>query len=554
MIIRSTPFGKVDSRVYSLIQGIETEHNWRLKRYDQFWNFYRGNQWGWTRSPDDSFVTINYCQRIVDTHVDFLMKGGFTVTIPDDPETEEYEPFELEFISNALEKVWKVNRRDHMALEMGQMGSITGDVFIKVSVRDDFLLGKKVPNIEIIPSQFVFPTFSGPYGPAKKIESVLIAYPKYSDQVIMQGVYGEEKRNIEWHAERWTTDSVTYYTEDGRDITEPNLLGIIPVVHIPNYPVVGDFFGRSDLFSVLSLQRELNEKATDISDVINYHGSPITIVKGAKIGNLEKGANRTWSIPADASIENLMLKGELEASIGFYNKIRSAMFEIAGVPEQVVAPTHQYQSGSAQALSYGPLLNARKAKIQTYSYGIKEVNVLILRMLELIDGDFAEKFKEIPRTAKYNTEVVFPPALPRNEVQELQMSEGRLRLGLSSKKMEMEKLGMTRGEIRRVIQEQYEENRVNAEIQYNLGQINLDHLKEYQDFSDYIDSFESDNIRDDDGDPPPMQQQGKGVMKFDNKGGIQFKQNRGNPNPVRPMPDSQGEKISLRSENTDSGE
>ena len=64
MIIRSTPFGKVDSRVYSLIQGIETEHNWRLKRYDQFWNFYRGNQWGWTRSPDDSFVTINYCQEL----------------------------------------------------------------------------------------------------------------------------------------------------------------------------------------------------------------------------------------------------------------------------------------------------------------------------------------------------------------------------------------------------------------------------------------------------------------------------------------------------------
>jgi hypothetical protein len=174
-------------------------------------------------------------------------------------------------------------------------------------------------------------------------------------------------------------------------------------------------------------------------------------------------------------------------------------------------------------------------------------------MLELIDGEFADKFKDIPRTAKYNTEVVFPPALPRNEVQELQMSEARLRLGLTSKKMEMEKLGMTRGEIRRVQQEQYEENRVNAEIQYNLGQINLDHLKEYQDFSDYIDSFETDNIRDDDGDPPMPQVKG-GAMKFNNQGGIEFKQNRGNPNPTRPMPDNQGEKLSLKSENTDDSE
>ena len=37
-------------------------------------------------------------------------------------------------------------------------------------------------------------------------------------------------------------------------------------------------------------------------------------------------------------------------------------------------------------------------------------------------------------------------------------------------------------------------------------------------------------------------------MKFDKQGGIQFKKNRGNPNPSRPMPDSQGEKLSILKE------
>ena len=64
-----------------------------------------------------------------------------------------------------------------------------------------------------------------------------------------------------------------------------------------------------------------------IQDVIGYHGSPTTILKGAKISELEKGAGRVWSVPADADVKNLELEGDLGASNAFLDRLTSAMLD-----------------------------------------------------------------------------------------------------------------------------------------------------------------------------------------------------------------------------------
>ena len=49
-----------------------------------------------------------------------------------------------------------------------------------------------------------------------------------------------------------------------------------------------------------------NEKATEISDILNYHSAPVTVITGAKAQNLEKGPRKVWSIPnAGAKVTNL---------------------------------------------------------------------------------------------------------------------------------------------------------------------------------------------------------------------------------------------------------
>lgn len=464
-LIDQTMFGRPDSRVYKMLTGFQEKHAFRLNRYLRYWEFYKGVHWAKTRHPDDHFVTINYCSRIVDIHADFLMKDGFSVVIPDDPETPEYEDRQLDFISAALERVWNQNEKEALGLQMAQMAGITGDVFLRVSMDESSIFGA-YPKVEIIPSSYVYPTFMGPHGPSQnRLHSVLIAYPKFTESpstmslsrqlIENQQNYGEPRQYTEFHIERWFDDKVVYYDSNGKETVKPNPLGRIPIVHIKNYPIAGEYYGRSDLAYILPLQRELNEKATDISDVINYHGSPVTIVKGIKVSNLERGANRTWSIPEHASIENLALKGELTASLEYMNRIRTTIFEIAGVPEQVVSPTHQYQSATAGSLAYSSMLNLRKAKIRSFSAGLRECNQLILSMLMMVDEDFNRRVTQlkIPPNILNRTEIVFPPALPRNESVDLDRAEARLRMGISSRRREMELLGLSRAEIKRIEEE-----------------------------------------------------------------------------------------------------
>lgn len=511
-IIDNTPFGKPDSNTHRMIMGFQEKHAIRLKRYEQYWRFYRGYHWARSRHPDDHYVTVNYCTRIVDIHADFLMKDGFKIVIPDDPETEEYEPTDMDFLSKALDRVWNQNERNDLALNMGQMAGITGDCFVRVSLDTESIMAP-YPKIEIIPSSYVFPTFKGPHGPAQnQLHSVLIAYPRYSENVAnsvydsVKGVssFGEPSQSVEYHVERWYDDRVIYYHDNGREEVKPNPFGVIPIVHIPNYPISGEYYGRSDLAFIISLQRELNEKATDISDVINYHGSPITVVKGIKVSHLERGANRTWSIPEHASIENLALNGELTSSLNYFDKVRKSMFEIAGIPEQVISPTHQYQSAVAGSLAYNSMLNLRKSKITSFKRGIRQINSLIVRVLRLIDDKFAKEAEAHPPQHLYHTDIVFGEPLPRNESLELDRAEIRLRLGISSRRHEMERLGYSRAEIAQIEQENMKEEERRIRMENTYGDVILDDVEDFDD-----------------------------------------QENRsGNPNPVRPNPDVQGEKLS----------
>ena len=279
---------------------------------------------------------------------------------------------------------------------------------------------------------------------------------------------------------------------------------MIPIVHIPNYPISGEYYGRSDLAFILPLQRELNEKCTDVSDVINYHGSPVTIIKGVKVSHLERGANRTWSIPEHASIENLALDGELTSSLSYLDRIRKSMFEIAGIPEQVISPTHQYQSAVAGSLAYNSMINLRKSKITSFKRGIREINSIVVRVLRLIDEGFAQESAQHPAHHLFRTDIVFGEPLPRNESIELDRAEVRLRLGLTSRRYEMEKMGLTRAEITQILEETKQERE------------ELHELEMAED--DYMPHDEQEN-------------------------------RSGNPSPVTPNPEVQGEAKSINSEN-----
>lgn len=214
----------------------------------------------------------------------------------------------------------------------------------------------------------------------------------------------EGTRQVYTYVEILTDDRIEEYVNDELIDSRANPLGMIPVVHQPNILVSSSPWGLSDISDIVSLNREYNEKATDISEIINYHAAPITIIKGAKSSNLEKGARKVWGgLPKDADVFNLTNGVELAGPLQFLETIKRSMHELTGVPESALGQMQPISNTSGVALSimYMPAMQRHNMKKLTYTRLLQRINELALRTLFLFE----------PNTLTYdpNTEGIIRP-------------------------------------------------------------------------------------------------------------------------------------------------
>jgi hypothetical protein len=100
-------------------------HGPRLNRYAHNWAWYLGHHWGYRREVGEPQLTFNYCKALSDFITNFTFGRGVNFRTPD--ETEGIVPARLR-------RVWEVdNTKEALLWEIGQLGSVSGDVFIKVA-------------------------------------------------------------------------------------------------------------------------------------------------------------------------------------------------------------------------------------------------------------------------------------------------------------------------------------------------------------------------------------------------------------------------------------
>ena len=444
----------------------------RLERIKEAWNFYEGYHWEGIDDLDSPQVTFNYCKTFVNKFVSFEFGKGFTIKTPtvtentevtiNDPKIEKYidinhdgelseeeknkvvvsEKNTFDFLSD----VWNDNKRDIFCTELGQTKSITGEAWVKVQYRsaedleDPF---EEHPNgmikVSIVPTQYVFPTFND--HDKDKLDSLLIMYP--IRQVVQTGLLLRRTQETTiMYKEYWTKDEIVVY-EGGNEVDRmTNPYGFIPFVQIKNFPIAGRSYGIGDLDDIIPLNVELNTKRSDISEVIDYHSAPITLVYGAKIGNLEKGANKVWGgLPKDSKVENLSLQGDLIASVNYTSTIKTAMCEIGGIPETVLGGASAISNTSGVALQYMnlPLIERTRIKRHCTETGLQQVNKMILYIAS-VEG-LIEKPEDVPMKTFLENEVTLPDTLPKDELIELQKIESELKLGLECRHGAMERIG-----------------------------------------------------------------------------------------------------------------
>ena len=417
----------------------------RLRKIKRNWNFWEGYHWEGMPETDKPQVTINYVRAFVDKFVSFEMGEGFNIKMLPEVENLDGGHDPLNFLNN----VWEYNNKAEKCVELGQSKSVTGDGWFQVSFDDP-----KDPDyydpfgeydngrirLTVLPTAIVFPKYNDMHN-KDMLESLTIQYPIYKS---VAGHFGTAKFKNVLYKQIWTREKVEVY--EGKELVAEmeNKWGIIPFRQIKNYPQQGKTEGVSDIEDIIPINMELNLKKSDISEIIDYHSAPVTLVFGARVGQLERGANKVWGgLPKDAKVENLRLEGDLTTAHNYTETLKKEMHEVGSIPEGVLGGSLAISntSGIALQISMKPILDRVKIKQVMTKEGLEEINKMILLIAEKEGMIEFPSEDVISRKKLFHNEVTFDSPLPKDSLLELQELELEMRMGLESREGAMKRTG-----------------------------------------------------------------------------------------------------------------
>ena len=423
-------------------------HGPRLNRYSLNWAMYLGHHWSYRREIGESQMVYNYYRAFTDYIINFTFGRGATFRSPAMTEA---------IIPDVLKRVWEIDNDKHSVMwEMGQQGGVSGDCFVKVAYEEQYedSVGRNHPGrVRVLPlnSSFCFPEFH-PHDRSRLIRFKL----KYR----FWGTSAEGTRQVYTYTEILTDDRIEEYINDELIDSRPNPIGVVPIIHTPNVRVSGSPWGLADCHDRIVLNRNYNEVATDIADIVNYHAAPVTVITGAKASSLEKGPKKVWGgLPKDAQVFNLEGGGQgLVGAMEYLKIIKTAMHEMVGVPETALGQVQPVSNTSGVALSiqFQPLMNRYQQKTIQYGEGLQRINELVLLTLAFkepevftynpaVNGPIKLGVQleqlDVNSPLTYESSVHFPPPLPLDKLIVLNEIQTKMGMGLESREGALRQLG-----------------------------------------------------------------------------------------------------------------
>lgn len=422
-------------------------HGPRMNRYASNWAWYLGHHHAYRRELGDHQLTFNYVKALADYQINFTFAKGVHFDSPE--ATRAITP-------HLLKKVWEEdNDKRSLLWEIGQLGTVSGDVFVKVAYEPPY----EAPNGEVMPAKvrilplnpaYCFPEFH-PHDRQRFIRFKL----KYK----FWGTGQDGTRQVFTYTELLTDETIEEYVNDEMIDQRPNPLGEIPIAYIPNLPVASSPWGLADINDLVTLNREYNEKGQEVSDIINYHAAPVTVITGAKASNLEKGPRKVWAIGAkDAKVQNLTMDNNLAGPLGYMELIKNTMHEMMGIPAGALGQPQPISntSGVAIHMQYLPLMQKHEHKKVQYTKLFKHVNRLVIKTVALHEPEWLEYNPMIAGVplqpdqypildpndpATYRTSVDWPSPLPVDELIKLNEIQAKMTMGLESKRGALKDMG-----------------------------------------------------------------------------------------------------------------
>jgi hypothetical protein len=422
-------------------------HGPRMVRYANAAAFYLGHHWAYRKQAGEPQLCFNFVQAMSDYLVNFTFSKGVNFKVD-----RAYQ----HIVPALLDRIWTIdNRKERLLWEIGQMGGIFGDAFVKVAYEEPYADGAGIVHpgrVVIVPMNpaHCFPTWH-PHDRSRLTQ--------FKQKYKFWSTEPDGTRTVRTYTEIITDTQIKEYRDNELIRDTPNPLGVIPVVHIANQIAPGSPWGLSDVWNIIPLNREYNEKATEISSILNYYVAPVTVVTGDKPRNAIRGPNKVWGFGNEhAKVFNLDGgSAGLPQALEYMNGLKERMHEFTGVPENALGQEQAISntSGVALAIQYMPTMQKYGMKKITYGEGIQRICQLALMTLFLKDPnaiyydpntdgimeDGQAPFVDPADFRVYDIDLDWPQPLPVDIIVKLDELLKKLQLGILSKRAAFQALG-----------------------------------------------------------------------------------------------------------------
>jgi hypothetical protein len=434
--------GNFDNQVYSStffaqVADFGVEHERRASKYQNCWDFYDGKHWAQKAPEGYDQVTINYAKTFVKKLRRFAFRNGWSMV---------FTPEQInDGIDTWVKDVWKFNDLKSITNDVADFGGIFGDWFIYPQwlpdENDDTKKSTNPADVKLVAldPRYVFPQYNSKTG---EMEFCILLIP-YTDFKLVGNQYEIEQRIYrEIHTkEKIYIQELNETNAVIADKIIDNPLNKMLIVHGIHQPKPGSYFGSGIIEDMIESNKLFNEKTSDVSDILDYHAAPITLIFGAKARQLEKGANKIWSgLPANAKVENLSSQGNIPASQAFLKDVKTWMHEISSIPEKSLGGERQISNTSATALSidFEPLIELAEDVQFYFDVGVKKVNNLIID-IGLYTGAISSSLKA---PILYEHHIEHGALLPRDRSIDLADITTEKNLSLESRRGALQRLGV----------------------------------------------------------------------------------------------------------------
>jgi len=416
------------------------EHRARIDRYKRNKKLFKGENFevfkdfdGTKYQRDLLYVSVNIAGIICKKSADFLFGEEVQVKAGNGDSTPEQE---------ALDRFVKDNDLNILTYESALANAYRGDSFVKVRYGQEY--GGELPEqldpakviIEPVNPEHVFPEASV-YN-KNQIVAYHIAVPVLVDvdgeeawQLFIESHYAGriEYRvyNLEVSQERYFGGYVEISewkildeVIEGRSVVYTGV-PIPLVVHIPNFGTDDTWEGLDDISEHVALLDEINNRLTQIADILDKHADPAMAVPSGTLGEDEEG-NPEFRVAQDKVFEvmgkddvipqYITWNGQLQHAFMELDKLVDLLLTTAEIPAVAVGRGDSGTSGTS-GLAIKWRMNSLLAKInrkrQYYAKGLKQI-FTIAQLLEGAVGKMDYEFT-VPQ-------LIFHDGLPKDDSEE----------------------------------------------------------------------------------------------------------------------------------------